>query len=125
MSQHTITSVIEGDLFSVLLFLEGESINLSYNGSDTYRSTNTIEINGALNVAFQARGVAFAQWAITITADGNEVLKESGMIGAGGQSVLVTAVSVPETDDAGQAATKKGGAKKGAAKKGAAKKGGQ
>lgn len=122
MSQHTITSVIEGDLFAVLLFLEGESIDLSYNGSDTYQSTNNIDVNGALNVAFQARGVAFAQWTITITADGNEVLEDSGMIGAGGQSVLVTAVSVPESGAVGgQAAAKKGAAKKGAAKKGGQK----
>lgn len=123
MSQHTITSVIEGDLFSVLLFLEGERIDLNYDGSSTYSSTNTIEVNGALNVAFQARGVAFAEWAITLSTGGDEILEESGMIGAGGQSVLVTAVTVPDAaaDQAAAGAAKKGGASKKSSKKGGSK----
>lgn len=113
MSQHTISTVIGGDLFSVLLFLEGERIDLSYNGSDTYKSTNSISVIGALNVAFQARGVAFAEWEIKLTEGAKVLLNESGMIGTGGQSVLVTAVPVPDTESAGKKAASKLSAKKG------------
>ena len=140
MSQHTLTTVIEGDLLSILLFLEGERIvDQSSSGSGTISTTDTINVNGPLNVAFQARGVPFTTWTITITEGGKELLDESGMIGAGGESVVVKAVPIVEeglealtVDFAGavkagakKGAAKKTGAKKSGARKGGAKKGGK
>ena len=121
MSQHTITSVIEGDLFSVLLYLEGQRIDLNYNGSDTYRSTNTVNVTGALNVALVARGVSPAAWKLTITEGTKKLVEEPGNIGPGNLSTFDTSVALP--DAAGGSsflAAAKGGAK-GSSKKGGKK----
>ncbi|HEX8459260.1 MAG TPA: hypothetical protein VF656_18355 [Pyrinomonadaceae bacterium] len=100
MSQHKITSVIVGDLVSVLLLLEGERVDLNYNGADTYNSTNTIEVSGALNIAFVARGVRPAAWSLTISEGVTELLKQEGEIGPGNVSTFATSVPIAQTANA-------------------------
>lgn len=97
MSKHTITTVIEGDLLSVLLFYEGHRVDINNGGSGTFQSTNTIEVTGPLNVTMVVSGIAPAAWKLTITKGSNELVKEDGTIGAGNISTFSTAVVLPDT----------------------------
>lgn len=113
MSQHRITSVIEGDLLSVLLFLEGQRIDLSYNGSDTYRSTNTIAVTGTLDVTFIGRGVAPAAWKLTVSEGAKKLVEHDGNIGPGNISTFNASAAVEDGASKGsKAAARKVGAGK-------------
>lgn len=114
MSQHQITSMVKGDVFSVLLLLEGESIDLNYNGADTYMSTNTVEVVGRLNIVCIVRGLVGTEWTIKLSVGANELFSETRTIEFGNRDILSDTVDVPAL----LAASKKGGAKKGGAKKG-------
>ncbi|MCA1618063.1 MAG: hypothetical protein LC795_01865 [Acidobacteria bacterium] len=119
MSEHTLTSVIEGDLFAVLLYLEGQRIDLSYNGSDTYRSTNTIAVAGPLNVTFVGRGVSPAAWKLTISKGTKKLVEHEDTIGPGNISAFSTNVEIKEDGNASsKSASTKGGAKKSSKKGG-------
>ena len=109
MSQHKITSMVKGDLFSALLLLEGEPVDLNYNGSDTYMSTNTIDVVGRLNVVCIVRGLVGTEWKLTLGEGTNELLTEPRTIALCNRDIYSGYV------DAGtlNAAAKKGGAKKG------------
>lgn len=117
MGKHTIASVIEGDLFSVLLRLEGERIDLNYNGSTTYNSTNVVDVSGALSVAVVARGVPGADWKVTISEGAKKLVDEQSLkIGPGNLGTFGKNVTVAETDDAEAApaaSSKKAGGKAG------------
>ena len=109
MSEHKITSMVKGDLFSVLLLLEGEPIDLNYNGSDTYMSTNNIEVVGRLNVVCIVRGLVGTEWKLTLSEGTNELLTETRTIELGNRDIFSGFVTV----QALHASSKKGGAKKG------------
>lgn len=120
MSQYAITSIITGDLFAVTLLLEGEPIDLNYNGSNTYLSTNTVDVVGRLNIVCVVRGLVGTEWTIKLTLGGVDLFTPPPRtIDFGNRDILSDTVNVPTL----LGAAKKGGAKKGAAKKGAAKKG--
>jgi hypothetical protein len=112
MSQHKITSIIKGDLFSVLLMLEGEAVDLNYNGSDTYMSTNTIEVAGRLNVVAVVRGLVGTEWEIKLSEGTNELLSETRTIELGNRDILSDTVGVATLNTAAKGGAK-GGAKKG------------
>lgn len=114
MSQHQITSIITGDLFAVLLMLEGEPIDLNYNGSNTYNSTNTVDVIGRLNIVCIVRGLVGTEWTIKLSAGGNELYSETRTIEFGNRDIVSATVDVPAL----LAASKKGGSKKGGSKKG-------
>lgn len=114
MSKQKVLTVVEGDLTSLFVSLEGFEIGMAYDGDSTYQSTNMLNIDGALNLVFHGRGIAFAKWKITITLnDGNEPLfKKSGQLTLDNESILKEAITVPADagDNAGElpaAATKK------------------
>jgi len=133
MSEHTLTTVIEGNLLSVLLFFEGQRVDINNGGSGTFKSTNTIEVTGALNVTLVARGIAPASWHLTITEGGDELVDESGAIGPGNISTFSTSVVLPDAgpQTAAAVASKKSGKKSGkkpgkkSGKKSGGKKGGK
>lgn len=101
MSQHKVLTVVEGDLTSLFVSLEGFEIGMAYDGDSTYQSTNLLNIDGALNLIFHGRGIAFAKWKITITLDdGDEPLfKRSGQLTLDNESILKEAITVPSDSD--------------------------
>ena len=115
MAKHTIKSKIGGDLFSRLLLLEGEFIDLNPDGS----ATNTIDVIGGLNIAVLVRGAVGTEWTLTVKEGANELVSETRTIEIGNRDSFATTVNL---GDSGPAGAKKGGAKKGGAKKGGAKK---
>ena len=114
MSQHRITSKIEGDLFSRLLLLEGEFIDLSPDGSGAFGSTNTVEVIGGLDIAVLVRGLVGTQWTLTVSEGPNTLLSATRTIELGNRDSFGTTVNVP---DSAAAASSKASAKKGAARK--------
>jgi hypothetical protein len=108
MSKHKITSTIVGDLFSRLLLLEGEIIDLHNDGSGTFSSTNTIEVIGGLNVAVIVRGLVGTEWKLKISEGDSDLVSETRTIQIGNRDSFATTVNVPNTEN--EAAT--GGAKK-------------
>jgi hypothetical protein len=115
MSKHQITSTITGDLFSVLLLLEGEPIDLNYNGANMYSSTNTVEVIGRLNIVCIVRGLVGTEWTLKLSAGASDLFSETRTIEFGNRDILSDTVDVTTLLTA---------AKKGAAKKGGSKKGG-
>ena len=113
MSKRKITTVVKGDLFSVFVFLEGFQIDLNFDGNETYRSTNTVDVDGLLDLTFQAFGVPTAEWKITLSEGGNELSEDEGAIGKFNQSVLVKAIELPAAPPQAAAKAAKKAAKKG------------
>jgi len=101
MSKHRVLTIVEGDLTSLFVSLEGFEIGMAYDGDSTYQSTNMLNIDGALNLVFHGRGIAFAKWKITITLDdGSEPLfKRSGQLTLDNESILKEAIAVPADSD--------------------------
>ena len=99
MSKHKITSTIEGDLFSRLLLLEGEIIDLHNDGAGTFSSTNTIEVIGGLNVAVIVRGLVGAEWKLTISEGDNNLVSEKRTIEIGNRDSFAKTVNVADPDD--------------------------
>jgi len=98
MSQHKVFTEIVGDLTSLFVSLEGFEIGMSYDGDQTYQSTNVLDIDGALNLVFQGRGIAFAGWKLTLTLDdaAEPLFKRSGQLTIDNESILKEAISVPD-----------------------------
>ncbi|HYV23964.1 MAG TPA: hypothetical protein VE969_01910 [Pyrinomonadaceae bacterium] len=117
MSKHKITSTIEGDLFSRLLLLEGETIDLHNDGAGTFSSTNTIEVIGGLNIAVIVRGLVGAEWKLKISEGDNDLVSETRTIEMGNRDSFAKTVILGDTNDDAEAAAATGGAKK-AGKKG-------
>lgn len=125
MNIHRITSKIEGDLFSRLLLLEGEIIDLNPDGTGAFGSTNSIDVIGALNVAVIVRGLVGTEWTLTVSEGTNNLVSEKRTIQLGNRDSFAKTVNVASSGAgaskglaAAAAGTKKGGAKKGGAKKG-------
>jgi hypothetical protein len=99
MSEHKVDTVVEGALTSLLVRLEGEKINLSRDGN-TFTSSDTLAIDGPLNLTFHARGIAFTAWKITITLDEGEepVFEKSGHLTIDNESILKEAIILPGED---------------------------
>lgn len=112
MSLRKITTLVEGDLFSVFVFLEGFQIDLNFDGNETYQSTNTVNVDGLLDLTFHAFGVPTAEWKITLSEGGNTLSEDEGAIGKFNQSVLVKAIELPAPPQGAAKAAKKA-AKKG------------
>jgi hypothetical protein len=117
MSKHKITSTIEGDLFSRLLLLEGEIIDLHNDGAGTFSSTNTIEVIGGLNVAVIVRGLVGAEWKLKISEGDNDLVSETRTIAIGNRDSFAKTINVPDAEDDAATAGAKDGSKK-AGKKG-------
>lgn len=98
MSQHKVTTVVEGYLTSLFVSLEGLEIDLSYDGDQTYQSTDLLNIDDTLNLIFHPRGIAFAGWTITITLDDAEepLFKRSGQLSLHNESLLNEAIPMPK-----------------------------
>ncbi|PYS81513.1 MAG: hypothetical protein DMF67_16555 [Acidobacteria bacterium] len=108
MSKHKVVTVVEGVITSLFVSLEGFEIGMSYDGDKTYQSTDVLDMDDALNIVFHPRGIAFAQWKITVTLDdANEPLfKRSGQLTLDNESILKEAIPVPASDDSdGSAST--------------------
>jgi hypothetical protein len=101
MSKHKVLTIVEGDLTSLFVSLEGFEIGMSYDGDSTYQSNNVLEIDGALNLVFHGRGVSFAQWKITITLDdgGEPLFKRSGKLTLDNESILKEAITMRSDSD--------------------------
>lgn len=102
MSKHKVHTEIEGFLTSLFVSLEGFEIGLAYDGDKTYQSTDLLEIDEALNLVFHGRGIAFANWKITITLDDGEepLFKRSGFLTLDNESILKEGIPLPrEADD--------------------------
>ena len=99
MSEHKVDTVVEGTLTSLFVKLEDTEIGLSHNG-DSFSSSDTLNIDGPLNLTFHARGFAFTAWKISITLDdGDEPLfKESGHLTIDNESILKKAIPLPNQD---------------------------
>ena len=97
MSQHRVFTEVVGDLTSMFVSLEGLEIGMSYDGDQTYQSTNLMDIDGALNLVFHGRGIAFAGWKISLTLDdaAEPLFKHSGQLTIDNESILKEAISVP------------------------------
>lgn len=97
MSQHKVFTVVEGDLTSLFVSLEGFEIGMAYDGDSTYQSTNLLNIDGALNLIFHGRGIAFAKWKISVTLDDDDepLFKHSGQLTLDNESILKEAITVP------------------------------
>lgn len=122
MSQHRVDTFVEGTLTDLFVSLEGTEIGLSRNG-DTFRSSDTLNIDGPLNLTFQARGIAFAAWQINITLDGGSepLFKRSGFLSIDNESLLKEAIPLPAGAVASAKKARRKSAKKRAGKKGARK----
>lgn len=122
MSQHRVDTLVEGTLTDLFVELEGTEIGLTRNG-DTFRSTDTLNIDGPLNLSFHARGIAFTAWKLSITLDGasEPLFKKSGLLTIDNESILKDAIPIPgggaaSATKAASKSTKKRAGKKGARK---------
>src|ERR1044072_1761300 len=78
MSKIKIETVVVGFLFDAQVWLEGQETKLAYDGNDTRKSTDIVDVNdNELNITFHAVGVAGTDWHLTI----NELApREKGII---------------------------------------------
>ena len=66
--KYRVTSTLEGYFTSVYLFLEGKPIHMSYNGENTYRSTDYLEVEDEnLDVVMRVYGLNGTAWALKIS----------------------------------------------------------
>lgn len=98
MQQHMLETRVEGFLTSLFVSLEGFEIGMAYDGIKTYRSTDLIEIDGALNLTFHGVGIAFAKWKISVGFLGDEApfFERSGRISIDNESIVKEAILIPE-----------------------------
>lgn len=66
----TIETVFEGYVFDVYCELEGRTINLSYDGDKTWKSTDTISFKGTLNVFIACTGVNGTKCSVKLSLKG-------------------------------------------------------
>ena len=96
MSNHKVDTVVEGALLELFVSLEGTEIGLSRNGN-TFRSSDTLNIDDHLNLHFHAKGFAFTAWKITITLDDGDkpLFEKSGKLTIDNESILKEAIPMP------------------------------
>ena len=76
---YRVESTLEAYVTSAYLFLEGDTIQLSYDGESTYRSTDFLEIDdGTLDVVLRVYGLNGTGWTfkLAITRPGYDGYKK-------------------------------------------------
>jgi hypothetical protein len=66
--KYRITSELQGFVTSAYLFLEGQAIHMSYDGKQTYTSTDYLEVDDELDVVMRVYGLNGTAWTLKITA---------------------------------------------------------
>lgn len=97
---YRIKTVFEGYVLDVHVELEGNPINLSYDGSKTWKSTDDINVEGALDLLMICRGLNGTGWKISLTLDGQSkaFYEKEGEIKSKGYSRLIKDITMPKSD---------------------------
>lgn len=84
MGKHDVDITFKGDVFSVLLELEGEEIDLFFDvGDGAFKRTVTIAVDGGLDVFLHTRGVNGTEWMFEMKVDGRGPFKAKDTIRKG------------------------------------------
>lgn len=93
-----VRTEVVGFLFDAQLWLEGNQISLSYDGSKTWQSTDVLDItDGRLNILFHGVGITGTDWVLTITQlepQKKELYKKEGKTQSTGHSFVSDSVKV-------------------------------
>lgn len=97
MAVKKLTSVVTGVLFDVKYGLEGKEIALSYDGDQTYQSTDNVSVEGELGVFLKVVGILGSAWTLQILCEGQAkpFYSKEGVLDAKGYVYLVDAVECP------------------------------
>ena len=70
-----VRSELKGYLTSAYVFLEGQSIHMTHDGEQMYQSTDSLEVEDALDVTVRVYGLNGTDWMLTVTVsnDGGEL----------------------------------------------------
>ena len=94
----TETEVI-GVLFDGQVWLEGQESKLAYDGDETRKSTDFVDVtDGVLNIMFHGVGIAGTAWKVTINLlepDVKEFFKKTGSIQSNGHSLIEDSKPLP------------------------------
>ena len=100
MSKIKIETVVIGFLFDAQVWLEGQETKLAYDGNDTRKSTDIVEVSdNELNIVFHGVGVAGTDWHLTITElepTEKELYDRKGAIKSTGHSLIMDSVPLEE-----------------------------
>ena len=66
MANYRIKTSIQGVFTDMDLYLEGKDIMLSYDGDQTYASTDILDLTDKIVLQWIGRGLSFQQWTITL-----------------------------------------------------------
>jgi hypothetical protein len=66
MAVYTVTTTITGTFTYTDLYLEGKHILLSYDGNQTYKSTDALDLTDALILQWVGQGLSYQGWTISV-----------------------------------------------------------
>ena len=119
MAKYRIKTTIDGVFTDMDLYLEAKRIALSYNGDQTYASTDIFDLTDTLVLQWIGRGLSFQDWTITLLVAAQQPDSSyapekqwttSGQIPQGGGSQLYKAIALASLK-AAKAAAPDGGKK--------------
>ena len=100
MPKIKIETIVVGFLFDAQVWLEGQETKLAYDGNDTRKSTDIVDVNdNELNITFHAVGVAGTEWHLTINElqpAQKELYDREGEIKSTGHSLIMDSVPLEE-----------------------------
>lgn len=70
--KYKVETIVTTYSFSVYLELENNPISLSYDGNNTYKSTDIIECDNELDMFMRVNGLNGTDWELKVTVTKNE-----------------------------------------------------
>lgn len=110
MGNYRIKTSIQGVFTDMDLYLEAKRIALSYDGDQTYASTDIFDLADKIVLQWIGRGLSFQQWTITLLVaaqqpngsfDPDKKWTTSGQIPQGGGSQLYKEIALASLVAAG------------------------
>lgn len=100
MAIYTIVTTITGIFTYTDLYLAGKEILLSYDGNQTYKSTDQFDLTDSLVLQWIGQGLSYQPWTVDVRimpvggVTKPVEWKQDGQIPAGGGSQLYQAISL-------------------------------
>jgi hypothetical protein len=107
MAIHTVITTITGIFTYTDLYLQGKEILLSYDGNQTYKSTDQFDLTDSLVFQWIGEGLSYQSWTVSIQiaaiggASKPVQWTHSGQIPAGGGSQLYQEIPLGSTNVGG------------------------
>ncbi|HEY2955740.1 MAG TPA: hypothetical protein VGK89_10880 [Candidatus Eisenbacteria bacterium] len=100
-ASHVLEVRFSGAVFSLFVTVEGQEIDLRFDGDSTWQRTITgFVVTGPLDVACLAKGLSQTECVLQITLDGTVAGEFKGTISAKGIWQIVRSIPVPGAERA-------------------------